>query len=150
MAKTVELHCELGDHTWRRKSQRGRVPKNCPKHRPEPVAAKPEGPETLICEYGEGHEWERERTRGRAPKMCPEHREMVKQQVNGEPKKKTGRRESTAAEIWAKLETTPGFSKCRCDLTPDMSREELIDKGSGCKDNFVCTVLDRYRRLVGI
>jgi hypothetical protein len=27
---TVTLHCELGDHTWERESQRGRRPASCP------------------------------------------------------------------------------------------------------------------------
>jgi hypothetical protein len=34
MSKTIELHCELGNHEWSRESQRGRRPVNCPEHQP--------------------------------------------------------------------------------------------------------------------
>lgn len=33
------LHCEAGNHTWERPSQRGRVPKNCPEHTEVKVAS---------------------------------------------------------------------------------------------------------------
>jgi hypothetical protein len=57
----VTLHCEVGDHTWERPSQRGRRPVNCPEHSVitedgEPVARistrklPPELVEYLDCE----------------------------------------------------------------------------------------------------
>jgi len=80
--------------------------------------------------------------------MCPEHRELVKQQTNGKPRN-SGRRESTAAEVWAKVTAGAGFNQCHCGLTEDMSRDELRHTES-CKKNYICSTLDHYRRLVGI
>jgi hypothetical protein len=31
-AKMVTLHCQAGNHTWERPSQRGKRPFNCPEH----------------------------------------------------------------------------------------------------------------------
>lgn len=44
-SKTVELHCEAGNHKWERESQRGRRPINCPEHTVAPEA-KPRAEET--------------------------------------------------------------------------------------------------------
>lgn len=38
MPETRTLHCALGDHSWERPAQRGRVPANCPDHQPVPRA----------------------------------------------------------------------------------------------------------------
>lgn len=33
----TELHCEIGNHSWWRKKQRGRPPLNCPEHQPTEI-----------------------------------------------------------------------------------------------------------------
>lgn len=40
MPEYVELHCEVGDHDWKRLKQRGARPKNCPEHQAELDAVK--------------------------------------------------------------------------------------------------------------
>lgn len=73
VAKTIKLFCENGQHWWKRESQRGRPPLNCPKHRPAPV--KKSAPQTveLYCEEG-NHTWDWVK-RGFEPINCPQHRE---------------------------------------------------------------------------
>jgi len=73
--KTVKLWCENGKHHWRRPSQRGRKPANCPKHQPQPEVSEKTKPKTkmLWCENGE-HKWKWERRGGFEPKNCPEHK----------------------------------------------------------------------------
>src|SRR5215207_6155699 len=39
---TVTLYCEIGEHEWERPSQRGKRPKSCPEHKPQPE--KQDGP----------------------------------------------------------------------------------------------------------
>ena len=39
MDNMVQLHCEAGDHTWERESQRGRRPRSCPKHSEIPATS---------------------------------------------------------------------------------------------------------------
>lgn len=42
MPSTITLICEYDGHEWQRQSQRGRRPRFCPEHRPEPgETAKP-------------------------------------------------------------------------------------------------------------
>lgn len=67
----MKLHCELGDHDWERKSQRGRPPRNCPNH--QPSKEKSDKTQTLYCEEGE-HKWTRPSQRGKPPTSCPEHK----------------------------------------------------------------------------
>jgi hypothetical protein len=75
MPKTVKLWCEEGEHWWRRPSQRGRPPLNCPKHAPVKEKTEPQTVE-LWCEAG-GHTWDWVK-RGFEPINCPQHR-TVKQ-----------------------------------------------------------------------
>jgi len=84
-AKWEHLTCEYEPkpHKWKRElGLRGRKPRFCPKHKPEPkvasnpnVTTQPNGMRILHCELG-NHDWEREPTRGRVPTSCPEHREQ--------------------------------------------------------------------------
>lgn len=49
--KTVTLHCQAGDHTWERPSQRGRKPFSCPEHTvtiAKAPASKPEAPKPVV------------------------------------------------------------------------------------------------------
>jgi len=75
MAKKVKLFCEAGQHTWMRESQRGKRPKNCPKHKPELVIDNKPKSKTkrLYCEHGD-HHWLWPRRGGFEPKNCPEHK----------------------------------------------------------------------------
>jgi hypothetical protein len=72
--KMVKLWCENGKHNWKRPSQRGKRPHNCPKHQPEPVVSEPKSKtKKLWCENGK-HHWKWERRGGFEPKNCPEHK----------------------------------------------------------------------------
>jgi hypothetical protein len=74
-AKWEHLQCEFPDkpHNWKRElGQRGRKPRFCPKHRPEPKLSS--ATTDLYCEIGK-HNWIRPPTRGRVPASCPDHRE---------------------------------------------------------------------------
>lgn len=57
------LYCEIGDHYWERKAQRGRPPRNCPAHAPEKpvVHTRPKLQETSegkIVGFAQAHEYE--------------------------------------------------------------------------------------------
>jgi|KBSSwiStaDraftv2_1062776.scaffolds.fasta_scaffold07467_19 hypothetical protein len=76
-AKWEHLKCEFPDkpHNWKRElGQRGRKPRFCPKHRPEPKLSS--ATTDLYCEIGK-HNWIRPPTRGRVPTSCPDHRTQV-------------------------------------------------------------------------
>jgi hypothetical protein len=42
------------------------------------------------------------------------------------------------------------YPSCRCSLSADMSREQLVALGAGCDKRAVCRRLDRVRRTMGI
>jgi hypothetical protein len=35
---------------------------------------------------------------------------------------------------------------CSCELRPGLDHDELLALGSGCRDRWICPVLDYYRR----
>jgi hypothetical protein len=68
----VKLWCEEGEHHWYRESQRGRLPTNCPEHRPVP-ASNNGGSKTKKIKCKAGHTWRWPVRGGFPPKWCPEH-----------------------------------------------------------------------------
>lgn len=52
MAESETLHCEKGNHDWTREKKRGKKPKNCPDHTPQPTPAL--DPEERIRRQQEG------------------------------------------------------------------------------------------------
>lgn len=108
---------------------------------------------TLHCKAGD-HDWERPSKRGRQPQNCPEHSEsapvrkpssITAMQEGRARKVEANRREAIEAVI-----NHPRAQQCRCDITPDMTDEEL-GKMQGCAAPwFVCATLDSVRRAIGI
>jgi hypothetical protein len=66
--------------------------------------------------------------------------------------KRAGRAKQSqyAAAIWRDVKRHPDYSRCKCGLRGGMTKDDLLPLGAGCTaPNFICPVLDRYRRLVG-
>jgi len=59
------------------------------------------------------------------------------------------RKAKSQARIWAEVERAISANRCRCDLRPGMTAEELQPLGAGCTDpQYCCPALDKYRREV--
>lgn len=114
--------------------------------------------QTLFCKAGQ-HEWEREVKRGKRPQNCPEHTPTPATvlPVDGEDPLVKARRKSAATRtkkaqelIWDQVQSYRKLmGGCGCDLRPGMTHDDLLRLGTGCTSNWVCPVLDKYRRLVG-
>lgn len=52
--------------------------------------------------------------------------------------------------IWAEIQIARKLNGCTCKLHKGMTWDELRKLGAGCtRPDWICTVLDKYRRLVG-
>lgn len=171
------LHCEIGNHSWERESQRGRPPKNCPDHQSikdkikiksniNPKKSSKEKWEELLpgvsiviqeqwnkirtyhCEHDEGHDWEGESKRGRPPRFCPEHRELYSEA----PKLRgDGRSSKTMQKAIERIINSPGARSCHCGLNPSMNAAEIRALNGGCcEPSYVCPTLDTIRRTLNL
>lgn len=169
------LHCQAGDHIWRRPKQRGKKPINCPEHRPTPPASSGSQPTKLWCELGE-HEWERERKQGVAPKNCPEHKptparaerapEILHCEIGDHDWTREDRRGRVplncpehrpivvreAKPDGRRSKRVEGIQSildarigCACEVRADMTDDELMFGVQSCTAGYVCGTLDRIR-----
>lgn len=67
--------------------------------------------------------------------------------MNALDKAREARQNKRQDTIWEQIETLKVKQYCTCTFTPGMTYEDL-SKIEGCKSpQYVCSVLDRYRRL---
>jgi hypothetical protein len=162
------LKCEFDGHEWEREAQRGRPPRFCPDHRPiedqkpkvevrqtlpantprsieelipgiSELIAQEEGQVELWCQFGEGHSYMAPRRKGRRANFCPTHFSAAHKSPQGSiPSARQG------AQIKLILEEHP----CRCEITPDITRDEIIKMEGCCMPTYACPTLDKVRRRV--
>lgn len=93
---------------------------------------------TLHCERGD-HDYQAPIRRGKPPRNCPDHLP-----------EKTERPTKSSASIERIVEKAlehPTAKSCHCDLSPQMSAEEIRSLNGGCTEPFyVCSTLDSIRR----
>lgn len=143
MGETKIYWCLSGKHEWERTGP-GRPSKDCPEHRAPKIKEAKATTRNLHCALGD-HPWEWTIKQGKAPKNCPEHKP--------EPTERTTSVRSSASteKIILRVMGEPKARSCKCSITPDMSREDLIKLGGGCTEpQFICPALDSIRRAIGV
>jgi hypothetical protein len=170
------LHCELGNHSWDRPSQRGRVPKNCPDHQPIKHDIK-------ILTFSETKESvEDDKHESNLEHLIPGISEFLAQekteelwcefgeghswqresrrgkkprccpthapQINSKstPAVSTARTQDVIAEILK----SPRAITCTCPITPDSTAAELRAMTSCTEPYYICSTLDTVRRKLNL
>jgi 8-oxo-dGTP pyrophosphatase MutT (NUDIX family) len=137
-----ELYCTQGKHKWTRDKKRGKKPHNCPEHKPIQIVKS--STRTLHCELGD-HNWEAPRKQGRVAKNCPEHRPTP---VIDLDKMQNGRRAKNQTEREKKIQEIIEGKSCQCGIKPTMYDIELRALYPGCREDYICGVLDSVMRNV--
>lgn len=93
---------------------------------------------TLHCERGD-HDYQIPVRRGKYPTNCPAHQPK--------PTERAPKSSASIERIVEKALEHPTAKSCHCDLSPQMTQEEIRALGGGCcQPQFVCGVLDGIRR----
>jgi len=95
--------------------------------------------QTLRCLAG-NHDYIRPLKRGRVPVNCPEHSNTPQAKAIQEPSKA---RIATITEI-----INHRGEGCSCQIYPEISDRELMRGALSCSPHWVCSTLDKVRRMV--
>lgn len=59
------------------------------------------------------------------------------------------KRDNKNARVWKEVAAyrQSRAAVCSCHIEPGMTVQDLVPLGTGCIDQWVCPVLDKYRRL---
>jgi len=173
---SVQLHCEIGNHSWIREVQRGRIPKNCPDHQPIKHDIK------LVSSSSEVHKAEKQ-VSSNLEHLIPGISEFLAQEKNeelwcefgeGHSWQRESRRgkkprycpthvpqinsKSTPAvstartqDVIAEILNSPRAANCHCKISADSTPAEIRALEGGCTiPTYVCGTLDDIRRKLNL
>lgn len=144
------LHCQNGNHEWKRDLKRGRVPLNCPKHKV--VVPKKSFKEEARLALATG---------GLSLLVTPKPKRVTNKEISEDvdaffkgsktpkaepitqPQKISGTKRAQAIE-----EILADRFACTCDIRPDMTDDELMYEVKSCTPAWQCSILCRVRDRV--
>lgn len=177
---SVQLHCEIGNHSWTREVQRGKKPKNCPDHQPVKNEIKILT-NSSVKKSIEDSMPEIENYESKLENLIPGISEFLAQdkmetlicEVGDHEWERESRRgkkpkrcpehsseisskslpaNSTARtqDLIAEILSSPRAANCHCGLTAETSPAEIRAMESCCSPQFICPTLDTVRRRLNL